>query len=152
MCTQHNLHVSFTIMECALLNQNWGGHNTVHWRRYGWALWTRMVLFNESGYSRYFHLWITHRCILSCTIFCSDQMQSHQKSAIFMGKVGCLVNLAALLVGFLGGSVPKVDLAGEVEKKRATSGFGLQVMLVGSLCVLVPCTLQLSCGTRSKLA
>ena len=33
-----------------------------------------------------------------------------------MRKVGCLVNLTALIVGFLGGSVLKVDLAGVVKK------------------------------------
>ena len=33
-----------------------------------------------------------------------------------MGKVGCLVNLAALLLGFLVGSVPEVDISGEVKK------------------------------------
>ena len=35
-----------------------------------------------------------------------------------MGKVEFLVNLAALLLGCLGGSVPKVDLSWEVKKKR----------------------------------
>ena len=42
-----------------------------------------------------------------------------------MGKVGCIVNMAALVVGFLGGSVQKVDLAVVVKKKMATLGFGL---------------------------
>ena len=69
-----------------------------------------------------------------------------------MGKVGCLVDLEALLVGFLVGSVPKVDLAGALKKKRAASGFGLHVMLVRYLCVSGTCTLQISCGTSSKLA
>ena len=32
-----------------------------------------------------------------------------------MGKVVCLVNTAELLVGFLGGSVPKVDISGAVN-------------------------------------
>ena len=36
-----------------------------------------------------------------------------------MRKVGCIVNLAALIVGFLGGSVMKVDVVGGVKKKRA---------------------------------
>ena len=49
------------------------------------------------------------------------------------GKVVCIVYMAALLVGCLGGSVLKVDLAGAVKKKWVTSGFGLNVMLVGSL-------------------
>ena len=35
-----------------------------------------------------------------------------------MRKVARLVNLAALLVGFLGGSVIKVDLTVAVKKKR----------------------------------
>ena len=61
-----------------------------------------------------------------------------------MGKVGCLVNLTTLLVGFLGGSVLKVDITGAVKKKRATSGFGLQVILGGSICVSGPFTLQLN--------
>ena len=34
-----------------------------------------------------------------------------------MRKFGCLVNLAVILVGFLGGSVLKVDLAGAVNEK-----------------------------------
>ena len=58
-----------------------------------------------------------------------------------MRKVGCLVNMVALFAGFLGVSVLEVDLAGVVKKKRITSGFGLQVMLGGSLCVSVLYTL-----------
>ena len=38
-------------------------------------------------------------------------------------KVVCVVNLAALLVGFLGGSVLKVYLDEVVKKKRETSRF-----------------------------
>ena len=68
-----------------------------------------------------------------------------------MRKVGCLVNLEALIVGFVGGSVMKVYLDGAVKKKRVTSGFGLQVMLVRYLCVSGASTLQLSCGTIPKL-
>ena len=34
-----------------------------------------------------------------------------------MGKVGYLVNIAAIIVGFLGVSVMKVDIAGAVKKK-----------------------------------
>ena len=68
-----------------------------------------------------------------------------------MSKVGCLVNMADLLVGFLGGSVLKVDISGVVKKKRATSGFGLQVMLGEDIFVSGPCTLQLSCGNISKI-
>ena len=55
-----------------------------------------------------------------------------------MRKVGCLVNIAAILDGCLGGSVTKIDLSGAVKKKRATSGFGLKSMLGGSLCVSGP--------------
>ena len=69
-----------------------------------------------------------------------------------MGKVGCLVNMAAFLVGCLEGSVLKVYISGVAKKKRATSGFALQVMLVGSLCVSVPYILQLYCVTISKIA
>ena len=68
-----------------------------------------------------------------------------------MRKAGYLVNLAALLVGFLGGSVLEVDLDGVVKKKRATSGFGLQVMIGGSICVSGTFKLKLSCGTISKI-
>ena len=69
-----------------------------------------------------------------------------------MGKILCLVNIVAVFVGCLGGSVPKVDIAGEVKKKRATSGFIFQVMFGGSICVPGTCILQISCGTRYKLA
>ena len=69
-----------------------------------------------------------------------------------MGKVGCIVYLAAFIVSCLGGSVLKVDLAGVVKKKRATSGFRLNVMIGGSLCVSGTCTLQLSFGSISKIA
>ena len=69
-----------------------------------------------------------------------------------MGKVEYLVNMVALIVGCLGGSVMKVDLAVAVKKKRVTSGFGLQVMLGGYICVSGTCTLNLSCGNRSRLA
>ena len=40
-----------------------------------------------------------------------------------VGKVVFLVYMVAFIVGFLGGSVMKVDISGLVEKKRATSGF-----------------------------
>ena len=69
-----------------------------------------------------------------------------------MGEVGCLVGWAALLVGFPGVSVMTVNMAWVVKKIRASSGFRLQVMHVGSLGVSGPCTLQLSFVTRSKLA
>ena len=61
-----------------------------------------------------------------------------------MRNIGCLVNMAALLVFFLRNLVIKVDIAGVVNKRRATSGFGLKVILRGSLCFSGPCTLQLS--------
>ena len=66
-----------------------------------------------------------------------------------MGKVSCLVILAALFVGFIGGSVLKVDLVGAVINNGVTSGFGLKVMLLGYLSGLGPYTLKISCGTRS---
>ena len=69
-----------------------------------------------------------------------------------MQKVGCIVNLVALLVGFLGGLVLKVDLSGVTNKNRATSGIGLQVIIGVSLCVSDPCTLNISCETIYKLA
>ena len=69
-----------------------------------------------------------------------------------MIKVGCLVHLAALLVGFPVGSVLKVDLSRGVKKKRATSGFGLKAIIGGSLCVSGTCTLQIYCGTICKIA
>ena len=69
-----------------------------------------------------------------------------------VGKVGCIVYLVVLLVSCLGGSVLKVDLVGAVKKKRATSGFGLKVMLGGSLCVSDTCTLQLYFGAISNIA
>ena len=34
-----------------------------------------------------------------------------------MIKVGCILNMAALIAGFLGGSVLEVDIAGAVNKK-----------------------------------
>ena len=58
-----------------------------------------------------------------------------------MEKELCLVNPATLLVGCLGGSVPKIDLDKAVKKKRETSGFGFQVMLGGYLCVSGTCKL-----------
>ena len=69
-----------------------------------------------------------------------------------MGKVGCIVSLMELIVGYLGGSVLKVDIYGSVKKKSVTSCFGFKVMLGGSICVSSPCTFQLSCRTRSNLA
>ena len=69
-----------------------------------------------------------------------------------LGKVGCLVNMEALLVGYLGGSVLKVDIAGAANKQSLTSGFGLLVMLGVYIFVSVPCTFQLFCGIITKLA
>ena len=62
-------------------------------------------------------------------------MISHHNYTLMLGKVGCLVYLVAILVGFLRGSVLKDYLAGVVKEKRASSGFGLKVMLGGSLFV-----------------
>ena len=58
-----------------------------------------------------------------------------------MGKVGSLVNLTALLVGCLGGSVLNVDIDEAAKKKNTTPGFGLQVILGGYICNSDPCTL-----------
>ena len=69
-----------------------------------------------------------------------------------VGKVGCILYPAKLLVSCLVGSVLKVDLSGAVKKKRATSGFGFKVMLGGSLCFSDPCTLQVYFGAISNLA
>ena len=62
-----------------------------------------------------------------------------------VAKVVFIVNLAELIVGCLEGSVLKVDLAGAVNTKGETSGFGSQVILGGSLCLSGPCEFQLSC-------
>ena len=69
-----------------------------------------------------------------------------------VGNAGCLVYLAALLVGFLGGSVLKFDISRAMKEKRETSGFVLKVMLGGSICVSGTCILQLSCGIISNIA
>ena len=69
-----------------------------------------------------------------------------------VGKVGCLVYMVALILGCLGSSVLTVDLAGVVKKKSVTSGFGLKLILGGSLFVSGHCILQLSCGNRPKLS
>ena len=64
-----------------------------------------------------------------------------------MGKVGFLEFLVEILVGYQRGLVMRVDMAGLVKNNWVTSGFVLQVILVGSLGVSGPCTLQLACGT-----
>ena len=56
---------------------------------------------------------------------------SHHNHTLMVGKFGCIVYIAVLLAVFLGGSVLEVDLAGAVKKKRATSGFGLKVIIGG---------------------
>ena len=71
---------------------------------------------------------------------------------LMVGKVGFIVYITALLVGYLRGSVPKVDFIGSVKKKRVISGFGLKVILWGSLCVSGACTLHLYCGIISNIA
>ena len=58
-----------------------------------------------------------------------------------VGKVGFIVYLAVLLVGYLGGSFLKVDLDGSVKEKRSNSGFRLKLMLGGYLCVSGTCKL-----------
>ena len=52
-----------------------------------------------------------------------DQIKFHHNPTLVMGKVRCLVGQAALLVGFLGGSVMMVDMARVVKKIRASSVF-----------------------------
>ena len=69
-----------------------------------------------------------------------------------MRKVGRLVNVTDFLVGFLGGSILKVDLSGVVKKIRADSGFEFQVMIGGSLYVSGPCILQIYCVTISRIS
>ena len=60
---------------------------------------------------------------------------------VVMRNVVCLVNMAAILVSVPVGSNFKVELAGVIKNKRATSGFGFQVILGGSISVSGPCTL-----------
>ena len=69
-----------------------------------------------------------------------------------MGNIECLVGWMELLVYFLGGSVLTDDMAGAANKILVTSGYGLKIMLVGSLYVSGPCTLQLSYGTQYKIS
>ena len=69
-----------------------------------------------------------------------------------MGKFEFIVGWKLLLVGFLGGSVMKVDLAGVTKKTQVTSGFGLKVMLVRCLGVLGTCLLQLPCEILSNIS
>ena len=69
-----------------------------------------------------------------------------------MRKVGCLVNMAVLIVGFLGGSVLKIDIDGVVKKKRVTSRFGLQLTLGGSLFFSGSCTFHISFVNISRMA
>ena len=71
--------------------------------------------------------------------------------ALVVGKVGCLIYLEKCIVDYLGGSVLKVDIAGSVKKRRATSGFGLKVILGESLFVSGPCTLMISCVNISNI-
>ena len=54
-----------------------------------------------------------------------------------MRKVGCLVNMAALIVGFLVGLVLKVDLAGVVKQKKGDFKFCIESDTWGvSLCFI----------------
>ena len=79
------------------------------------------------------------------TIFRLDKIQYHHNSTLVMGKVECILGLAELLLGFLGGSVLTVDMDGVANKIWVTSGFRFEVMLVGSLSVSGTYILQLSC-------
>ena len=51
---------------------------------------------------------------------------SIQNCTLMVGKDGCLVYMATLILGCLEGSVLKVDIAGAVKKNRAPSGFVLK--------------------------
>ena len=115
-----------------------GGQNTVHWHGWVWALCTIMVLFHESWSSRSCHLWRTYWCIPSCTIFCSDKIQYYQNSTLVMGKVGSLVNLTALLVGCLGGSVLNVDIDEAAKKKIPLQVLDCNWYLGGIFLIQVP--------------
>ena len=77
---------------------------------------------------------------------------SNYNYTLMVGKVIFLLYMVSFIVGFLGGSVMKVDIAGVVEKKRATSGFGSKVMLGGSIYFSGTWKLQLYCGTIFKLS
>ena len=68
-----------------------------------------------------------------------------------MSEVGCIVVWLALILGCLGGLVLTVDMAVMEKKFWVTSGFGLKVMIVGSVGVSGTCTLQISCGTQYKI-
>ena len=48
---------------------------------------------------------------------------SNHNYILMLGKVGCLVFLSALLVGYLGGSVLKVGITGAVKKKKGDFRF-----------------------------
>ena len=43
-----------------------------------------------------------------------------------VGKVGCIIYLEELLVGFLGGSILKVDIAGAAKKTMGDFGFWIK--------------------------
>ena len=79
-----------------------------------------MVIFNKSVYSRSCNPRRTYRCITYYTRLLSDKIKPNQNYTLVMGKVGCLVNMATIIVGLLGGSFMKVDIAGAVMKKRCT--------------------------------
>ena len=78
-----------------------------------------------------------------------------QLYTILTGEIRCLVGMTEIVVVYLRGSVTKVDMDGVLKKNRiwvATLGFELQLMLGVFLCVSGSFTVQLSCGTWSKLA
>ena len=94
-----------------------GVWNTVHWRSWGWAMCTIIVVFKSSGSSRFYHPWRACRFIPSCIIFCSDQIKYHKNYTSVMRKVGWIVKLESLLVGFLRVLVLGVDLVWLVNTK-----------------------------------
>ena len=68
------------------------------------------------------------------------------------GGEGCMsCTCGGISCRFPGGLIFKVDIAEAEKKKWVTSGFGLKVMLGGSLFVSGQCILQISCGTISKI-
>ena len=69
------------------------------------------------GSSRSYHPQRTYRGMTYYFRFYLDQIKYHQIFTFLMRKVGCLLNLEALFVDFMGGSIMKVDIAGVVKKR-----------------------------------
>ena len=72
-----------------------------------------------------------------------------------MENAGCIVGMAALLVGFLGRSVLRIYLYGVMNRHRnwvLNSEFLWKVMFGVYLWISHPCIFQMSCVKLSKLA